>query len=377
MREQTLFTGWTPARRNRALLVVALMLLLVLVLRAASGALFPYILALVIAYLMLPPVNWLERNLRRHARFGKAARPVAILLVYVLGAGLVVFFFSMVVPIIVDQFRSLWANREALGARLQDLTIQGSTWYRQNLSEQVRVQVENNLRQASGTIIDTVQAGVMRTMTVVTTTVSFVLGMTVIPFWLFYVLYDRAKMVTAAHKMIPVGLWADFRNLVRLTDNILGAYIRGQIFLSVAIGVMATAGLMLLGVQFPVLLGLMAALFEFLPFIGPILGAIPAVIVATIQQPILGLWTVFLFMGIQQVEGSFLAPRIAGDATRLHPAIIMVVLVVGNEVAGLWGMLVAVPVAAIIRDCFRYMYLRFQDDPVPPQQAFERVKTGT
>ena len=161
--------------------------------------------------------------------------------------------------------------------------------------------------------------------------------------------------------------------MVRIADRILSAYVRGQLLLCLFIGVMATLGLVVLGVQAPVALGLIAGILEVLPFIGPILGLVPAVIVATIQEPILGLWTLLLFIGIQQIENIFLVPRISGKAVELHPALIMVVLVVGNEAAGLLGMLVAVPLAAIVRDLFRYLYLRFQEEPVVPKEAFARV----
>jgi predicted PurR-regulated permease PerM len=134
-----------------------------------------------------------------------------------------------------------------------------------------------------------------------------------------------------------------------------------------------TVGLSLLGVRFPAVLGLIAGVLEIIPFIGPIMGAVPAVIVATIQEPLLGLWTLLLFIGIQQLENIFLVPRISGKAVQLHPAVIMVVLVLGNQAAGFWGLLLAVPVTAIVRDVFKYLYLRFQDEPVSPRDAMARV----
>jgi predicted PurR-regulated permease PerM len=116
-----------------------------------------------------------------------------------------------------------------------------------------------------------------------------------------------------------------------------------------------------------------AGVLEILPFIGPILGAVPAVIVATIQAPLLGLWTLLLFVGIQQAENLLLVPRVSGRAVKLHPAVIMVVLVLGNQIAGFWGLVLAVPVTAIIRDVFKYLYLRFQDEPVSPRDAMTRL----
>jgi predicted PurR-regulated permease PerM len=87
------------------------------------------------------------------------------------------------------------------------------------------------------------------------------------------------------------------------------------------------------------------------------------------------LWTLVVFIIIQQVENLFLAPKIAGESVKLHPALVMVVLVVGNEALGLWGMLLAVPLAAVIRDVFKYLYLRFSDEEVSPGEAMARVRT--
>jgi predicted PurR-regulated permease PerM len=365
--------SWSRQQRNRAILVSSLLVLVYVALRAARAALIPYVLALVLAYLMLPVVKWLENNMRRFLRLGNAARWLAILIVYLLTIGLVAGFFSIVVPLVIQQFQTLWDNRDLLAGRLQDLTIKVWTWYRQSVSEQIQAQVDASLQRIGASVMTTAQDALAHTFTVLTTTVGWILSLTIIPFWLFYVLYDRGKLMRALNGMLPEGYRPDFANLVQLTDNVLGAYVRGQIVLSIAAGVMVFATLVYLRVQFALLLALLAALFQFVPIIGPILGAIPAVIVASIQSPVLGLWTAIFFLVVQQIEGSILGPRIAGNSVKLNPAIMLIVLVVGNEMAGLWGMLVAAPLAAIIRDVFRYLYMRFQEEPVPPHEALARL----
>ena len=87
------------------------------------------------------------------------------------------------------------------------------------------------------------------------------------------------------------------------------------------------------------------------------------------------LWTLVVFIVIQQIENLFLVPKIAGQSVKLHPALVMVVLVVGNEAGGLAGMLLAVPLTATIRDVFKYLYLRFSDEEVSPNEAMGRVRT--
>ncbi len=364
----------TSQRRNRLGLIAALAVVLLALLWAARGALFPYIFALVLAYLMLPAVNGLERRLARIFKGGRAARPVAIVLVYLLTIGLLVAFVAVVVPIVSQQFRVLWGNRAELQAQAQRLADQALGWYERSVPEDIQTQIADTLRRAAGTITAALQSGVVRTFSVLTSTVSFIIGMSVVPFWLFYLLNDSVKAQRGLLGLIPSRFRADFRSLLRIVDGIFGAYLRGQLLLCVFIGVMATVGLMVLGVQYSALLGLLAGIFEILPFIGPILGLVPAVIVATIQAPLLGLWTLILFVAIQQIENLFLVPRISGQAVELHPTIIMVVLVVGNEVAGLWGMILAVPLTAVLRDVFKYLYLRFQDEPLGPQEALEKVR---
>jgi predicted PurR-regulated permease PerM len=364
-----------PARRNRLILVAALAAMVLFFLWVARSALLPYIFALALAYILLPAVNRLEIMFKRvfRGRSVRFARPAAILFTYVLVVGALILFFSLVVPVITQQFEVLWSSREQLVGQGQVLAANVVSWYQRAIPLDVQARLLELVQQAGGTVASGLQAGILRTLSFVTNTFGFVLGLVVIPFWLFYILYDQAKAMRGAFSLVPSRLRADALNLLRIVDDILSAYLRGQLLLCVFIGFVVTVGLSLLGVRFPAVLGLIAGVLEIIPFIGPIMGAVPAVIVATIQEPLLGLWTLLLFIGIQQLENILLVPRISGKAVQLHPAVIMVVLVLGNQAAGFWGLLLAVPVTAIVRDVFKYLYLRFQDDPVSPREAMTRL----
>jgi predicted PurR-regulated permease PerM len=365
----------TPARRNRLILVAALTAMILLFLWVARSALVPYIFALALAYILLPAVNRLEIFFKRvfRGRSARFARPAAILSTYVLVVGALVLFFSLVVPVIAQQFQVLWDSRDQLVDQGRVVAANIVIWYERAVPLVVQERLLELAQQAGGTVANGLQVGILGTLSFVTNTFGFVLGLIVIPFWLFYILYDQAKAMRGAFGLVPSRLRADALNLLRIVDDILSAYLRGQLVLCVFIGFVVTVGLSLLGVRFPAVLGLIAGVLEIIPFIGPIMGAVPAVIVATIQEPLLGLWTLLLFIGIQQLENIFLVPRISGRAVQLHPAVIMVVLVLGNQAAGFWGLLLAVPVTAIVRDVFKYLYLRFQDEPVSPRDAMARV----
>jgi predicted PurR-regulated permease PerM len=361
-------------RRSRTLLVLVLIVLLCLVLRATHGVLVPYSIALGVGYLLLPAINWLDWALQRVLKRRSLAGALAILIVYLAVFGLIALVISMFVPVLIQQFNNLWAMRIDMLNQMQDLGQRVLRWYYAHVPPAIQTQTEQDLRQIGNMIGSAAQVTVTRTFTLVTATLSFIFGIIILPFWLFYILFDRRRIANALISTVPVALRADVVNIWRLVDTVLGSYIRGQLLLALAIGVMATTGLTLLRVPFPAILGLMAGLFELLPFFGPALGAIPALLVAIVQSPILAFWTLLLFVGIQQIENVVLAPRIAGRAVELHPAVIMVVLVAGNEIAGIWGMLIAVPVTAIVRDIFRYLYLRLQDEPCTPSEALKRLE---
>jgi predicted PurR-regulated permease PerM len=365
----------SPARRNRLILVVLLLLLVCWMLYVAKSALFPYIIGLVVAYLILPLVNFLDPRMPSRLRDRNLSRPLSIIIVYLIVILFIVGVFAFLVPPVVEQGQVLWRRMPELAAKGRALGAEWLGKYQEAIPLDIQQRVQSNLEKLAGTIAQAIQEGSTRTVSVISSTVGFFLGILVIPFWLFYILNDEAKVRESALDLIPDRIEPDLLNILHITDDIFSAYIRGQLILCLFIGVLATVGLLIVGVDFALLLGLIAGAFEIFPFVGPILGAIPALIVAALQSPMTALWTLVVFITIQQIENLFLAPKIAGESVKLHPALVMVVLVVGNEALGLWGMLLAVPLAAVIRDVFKYLYLRFSDEEVSPEEAMARVRT--
>jgi predicted PurR-regulated permease PerM len=371
-----------PARRNRLILWAALVLLVGGMIWASRTVLLPYVLGLILAYLLLPFVNWLDRHLPARLHSWRIARPLAILLTYLLlfllVAGIITFF----VPLIIDQVNVLIENWPSLTRTVREWGTQGWGWYNrvidsiERLSPSWKDTIENSLRGVGTEVLAVLQEGVVATVRTLSSTVSFIIGLVVIPFWLFYLLHDESQVKEGLMRALPQQIRDDVRCMARLIDDVLSAYIRGQLLLCLFVGGLATLSLFIIGVPFALVLGLIAGIFEILPYVGPILGAIPALIVALLADPWSALWVAIAFFAIQQVENLVLVPRISGESVKLHPAMIMVVLVVGNELAGFWGMLIAVPVTAVIRDLFKYLYLRFLDEPLDPEEAMTNVRTG-
>jgi predicted PurR-regulated permease PerM len=365
----------TP-RQKRIFLWLVLGLLVVLMIWAAWNVLLPYVLALILAYLLLPVVNWLERRMPRRLQTWNVSRALSIVLTYLVVIALLAGVVAFIVPIFVDQIRRLIENWPQLTSSVQDLWSEGLGWYKETIPEEWAQTIESNLQDLLTDVVTGVQNALVATVRTVSSTIGFVIGLVVIPFWMFYILLDAKQVNQGVLGALPEQLRPDMQAMAHLIDDVLSAYIRGQLLLVLFVGGMATVALLVIGVPFALVLGLIAGMFEVLPFIGPILGAVPAVLVALLYDPISAVWVGIAFLAIQQVENLILVPRIAGQSVKLHPAAVMVVLVIGNELAGLFGMLLAVPVAAVFRDVFKYLYLRLLDLPLKPEEAMIRIRSG-
>ena len=364
----------SPAQRYRALLIGVLLALGVGLLVAAWTALVPFFLGMFSAYLLLPSVNLLDRRSPRFLRRRGWWRGVTIIIVYVAAIGLVAGVLSYFIPTVSRQARVLVEVAPGYIARIQELYTRDIQAFFEQVPEPIREAVNAHLKKAAGNVTDAIQKGVGVTIKSLSQTVSFILGMVIVPFWLFYVLNDEAKVRRAFYGLIPEKAREDVHCIVGIIDDLLSAYLRGQLLLCLVVGVLVTIVLLIFGIDLAVLLGTFAGIFELIPILGPYLGAIPAVLMALLDRPVLAFWVALSFAAIQQIENSFLVPRIAGSAVRFHPALVMVIVVVGAEVAGLWGLVAAVPVAAVMRDVFRYLYLRTTERGATPQMALECLR---
>lgn len=368
-------------RRKRLVLVFAALIFLCVVLWRARTVLAPFMVGLVLAYLLAPVVKVIERSwrwvgARRRLRFfRRTARPIALVLTYLLVISFMVGFSALVVPLVVQQGQSLWVEREKVWNYLTGLGDSVVEQYRL-LPPQIQTRIDETLSRFSSQLGAIIQQAVGGTAVAISYTVTLVLAVLLIPFWTFFLLLDVDRLGPAAQRTIPASMREDVLKILALADAAFGSYLRGQLFLGLIIGTLSTIVFSIMGVRFAIFLGLMAGLFELIPNIGPLLGAIPAVLVALTQQPILALWVALYAVGIQQVENIFIAPRVLGESVKLHPVVVMVVLVIGSELGGLVGLFLAPVLAAVLRDLFRYFYYRASDPPLSPADALRKVWQG-
>ncbi len=349
----------TPRERSRLILAGIAALVLLWLFVQSYDALGPFILALVLAYLMLPLVDRLSFYL---------PRVVSILAVYLVFVLSVWAFLAWLVPLVGQQVRELIDSAPFYWDQAQHWTADLARWYNSlPLPAEARQSIENAARNSLGAIGSAVQQGIVSTVQFIGRALGVVVGLLIIPFWLFYVLKDRDRGIKAFNNMLPRSWRNDVWRILRIINGVLSSYIRGQLLLALSVGVASTIGLTLVGAPYALLLGFISGLTEVIPVIGPTLGAIPGLILAAFHPEgwVMVLKVLAVYVIVQQLENNLLVPKIQGDSVKLHPAIIMVALVVGSQVAGLWGLIIAVPVAAIMRDVYLYLYRRFAEGYSP------------
>ncbi len=361
----------SPTKRYRVILITVLGALFLGLLSAAWTALLPFLAGMILAYLLIPVVNFLDRHAPRLLQRNNISRPLAIVIVYIVGIGLVVGAVAYFVPAIAQQVRFFGNAAPYYFQRLQELLRYDVAELLDSLPPAMRSWLEASITDLMDTLTHALQSGLEATIRTLSQTISFLLGIFMVPFWLFYVLNDEGQIRKNFYRLIPDAARADVRYIVRIIDHLLSAYVRGQLLLALIVGAASTIALLLLGVNLAILLGTVAGILDLIPIVGPWFGAVPAVLMALVSEPIRALWVALAFLAIQQLQGALLIPHISGHAVRFHPATVMIVVVVGAEVAGLWGLLLCVPVAAIIRDVFRYLYVRTTEKGATPEMAFD------
>jgi predicted PurR-regulated permease PerM len=349
----------TPSERNRLILVGIAILVLWWLFDQSRGALGPFIIALVLAYLMSPLVDMLSVRL---------PRAVSILLVYVLLILAVWAFVAWVSPIIGHQTQELIDSFPQYRTTAEGWFQQFVNFYNSlPISAEVRNSIEQSLRNALGVIGTALQTAVVGTIRAISSAMGFIVGLLIIPFWLFYVLKDKDRGINALNNMLPRSWRSDVWRILRIINGILSSYIRGQLLLGLVVGVAVTIAMIAVGAPYPLILGIISGFTEIIPVIGPVVGAVPGVLLAMFHPEgwFMVLKVLVVYIAVQQLENNLLVPKIQGDSVKLHPSIIMVSLVVGSQVGGFVGLVAAVPVAAMLRDVYLYLYRRLTEGYTP------------
>lgn len=348
-------------RRIRYGMVGVLVVVVGWLLWQARGALIPFIVGGVLAYILSPLVERLARVIPFYGSRRELARTLAILVVYVSGFGVLFGLGAVIVPAVVGEALDFVDNIPEYVARSREQAEVWTDRYRQRVPPDMQLRIDTSLEEAGASLGAYGQEVLARTFGILRNTFGLIFGYIVIPFWLFYILKDRHRIGPAIKEWFPPGLREDVDQCIRICQRVLGSYIRAQLTLGLFIGSVTAIGLFFLDIQFWAILAIIAGVTELIPIIGPILGAMPALVVVLATEPEKFWWVLLFYVIVQQVENAVLVPRIQGSAVEMHPALIIVLLAIAQQVAGFGGMLIVVPLVAVSRDVFKYVYRRLQE----------------
>ncbi len=344
----------------RTLVLMGVVVLLVVVALAAGAALAPYGLALLLAFVLNPAVDWLERR-------GVGRGPGTVLIIVGILAVLAAVAY-LVADRLIEQASALvasWPEVSAtLVAGLQASGLpSGIVDPLVSLIEDLPHVIVNLPPELLRTAVAAIGSGIVALLTLAG-----------LPFFLYYVLVDRPGLVRGAYSLIPEEYVDSARDIAGIANGVFAAWAWSQLLLGLSVSVPVFIGFLLFGIlvdpfytNFALLFAVIAFFTEFIPIVGAYLAMIPAVIVTLAAVGPLGaVLTALLFMSVQVFEGSVLVPRIQGRALSLPPAVVLVALVIGVALGGFLGVLIALPVTATLQAVIAYLYDRAAAPPPAP-----------
>ncbi|RWR15201.1 AI-2E family transporter [Siminovitchia fortis] len=298
--------------------------------------LLPFMIGGFIAYLLHPIVKKIELL--------GINRIVAILAIYVLFFGGMGYALYVGIPVLIDQVSHFSEHIPELAGHykglVKDLHESTSRW-----PDGIQTQIEERVDDFEQWLNRFLE----KTMSAFKGLINFIFVLAVIPFISFYILKDLDLIKKAAWYMTPKKWRKQGKEFLSAVNTSLGGYIRGQLLVCVLIGTISTLLFWLIGLDYPVIMGLIVAFTNIIPYFGPVIGAVPVTAFALLSSVKLALMSAGIIVLLQLLEGNVLSPYIVGRSINIHPLFIIAALIIGGEAGGVIGMLVAVPLLAILK----------------------------
>jgi predicted PurR-regulated permease PerM len=342
-------------RHWRLIALILIVLAFIWVLYLIRLFVLPFAVGLVLAYLLMPLVAWLERQLPPRNRWSQFRRVTAILISFLLVVIVIGGFIYLVVSAVINAASNLVNNTPVI---IEESITRVQDWFNKlmaGLPPAWQEEVNKDLVNIGVSLGDWLRNSITQWVANIPGAFKVILGFAVVPFFLFYILKDSASMKRSLVAGLPASVSRHGRNVINIVEKVMGRYIRAQLMLGLIVGYFTYIGLLLLGVTYPLSLALLAGIMEMVPTLGPWISGIIAVVVTLALTPEKAIWVALLFLGIQLVENTLLVPKVQSAYLRIHPAIMIVLLVFGAYVAGFWGIVLVGPLVATLIEIFRYI----------------------
>jgi predicted PurR-regulated permease PerM len=292
-------------------------------------------LSVIIASAVSPFANWLEEK--------KIPRLLSVLLLYLAFFGLIVFLFSMIIPNIAVESGQL---TQALPKFIS--SVSGALEKAQQTTSSRYFDFLSEIQNFLDSFTQFLQVSSQSVLNLIVSIFGGVLSFIAIIIISFYLSVMRRGIIGFIGSIIPEKYENYVISLWKRAEFKVGRWLQSQLLLALTMGLIVFVGLSLFKVKYALLLGIVAMVLEIVPVVGPVIFAIPGILLAFLQSPALGIWVLVFYVVVQQLESHVLTPLIIGKTVGLNPVTVIIAILIGGRIDGIIGVLMAVPMAVII-----------------------------
>jgi predicted PurR-regulated permease PerM len=354
----------------RLILLILGIILFIWLLYWLRTMILPFAVGLVLAYLLTPLVLWLEKKLPPRRKWPNFRRILSVIISLILLVAIVGAFGYFIVETVRTASLSLL---ESAPYFIGQSLIEIQEWFNsviESLPMEIQQQINAEIVNAGVTLGNNIRSALMGAVTSIPATFVTILGFAVLPFFVFYLLKDSDKLTRGFYSFFPERSIIHVRNVMAIVERVLGWYIRAQLMLGLIVGYFTFIGLYILDVPYKLALALLAGVGEMVPIVGPWISGGIAVVVTLAVVPDKAIWVAVLFVCVQLLENNLFVPKIQSAYLRIHPAVMIFLLILGTYIAGFWGLLVIGPLTATLYEIYKYIRNYYQQprllEPVEP-----------
>jgi predicted PurR-regulated permease PerM len=307
-----------------------------------STLFFPILIAGFLYFLFNPIVEFLTKY--------KVPRNLAIFILYAVFIGLLSVGIGVVAPILSQQITDLFRNLPSYISKMRVFfeSSAQSGWFKWILGQEFisLENIEETLTDYAASLPDNVTKSVRTVFGVIA---NITLTVVTVPFILFYMFKDGYKLPQASVRFLPTSYRKDGLHIIQETGETLSAYIQGQFLVALFVGIFTFIGYLIIGLPYGLTLAIVVSVTNIIPYLGPFIGAAPAVIIGLLDSPTKALLVIVVITAVQQIDGNFISPLVIGKRLDIHPLTIIIILLVAGNLAGVLGMILGVPLYAVTK----------------------------
>lgn len=331
---------------------IGIVLSFILLVIAAPSVLFPFTISLIIAVLLTPVAKTIYQ-LALRIGLKKMNYEMAIILSFCIFIAVI---YLIAIHILVPfwaEFRQFAKSVPGIIQNVQETLPALEEKYQLNLlPPEVQSFIARTIQDIGAYILKAAQFSIYAIVSFATAVVQLI----VVPFITFYMMKRGNQFVDGFIKLFPSRYSAHLKLLFEEIYFVLHAYIRGQIILSALIGFVVFIGMLIMDIPYPLVIGLLASIVEMIPLIGPIIGAVPPILLGALQGTTVMIQVIVFYVVVQQLDGHFVMPKLMGAIIDVHPVAIIAAVLIAGHLFGVVGMMIAVPFVAVLQILLRHMW---------------------